>query len=229
MLGVWARYLTFRARDEDWAQMSWRRCLGPGLIATWVVGMGRYWDHPTAHWLQLLGVGSVIYVFVLGGLLWALIAPLRPQGWTYLQVVTLVSLTAPPALLYAIPVERWMTVDAASTMNVRFLAAVAGWRVALLLFTLRRYARLTWPRTLVGSLLPLSAIVTTLTALDFQKAVFAAMAGLRDQAANHRANNLLVLVTALAFGAVLPLFVSYLVLVYRARIGEAQDAPVRLF
>jgi hypothetical protein len=217
MFATWTRFLFFRASGEEMAAISWRRFLGAGLVATWVVGMGRYWDHPSAHLLQMFGLGSVVYVFVLGALLWAVIAPLGPQGWGYLQTVTFVSLTAPPALLYALPVERWMTLDGAIATNAWFLAIVAGWRVSLLLFTLRRYAQLTWPRTLVGAVLPLCAIVTALAALNLEHAVFEIMGGFRESTARDGAYVILVLLTWLSFMAAVPLLLIYLVLVVRVR------------
>jgi|GEM_PF-4987218 len=55
--------------------------------------------------------------------------PAVRDAWpAYLAFVTL---TAPPALLYAIPVERFMTPSAASVTNAWFLAVVAAWRVGL--------------------------------------------------------------------------------------------------
>lgn len=217
MISTWLHYLFFRATREELDALSWETCLGPALVATWLVGMGRYWDHPSAHLLQMLGVGSVVYVFALGALLWAVIVPLRPRRWEYLQTVTFVGLTAPPAFLYAIPVERWMTLDHAILTNAWFLALVAAWRVALLLFVYRRYAELTWPRTLVGALLPLSAIVTALFALNLEKAVFDIMGGFRQPTANDGAYAVLFLLTLLAFYGAIPLLVIYLMLARRAR------------
>src|SRR5688572_2457655 len=98
MISTWARYLFFVARRGELSAVSWREWLGPGLIATWLAGIGRYWDHPSPHILQMWGLGSVVYVFVLGALIWLAILPLRPVRWGYLQIVTFVTLTAPPAL-----------------------------------------------------------------------------------------------------------------------------------
>jgi hypothetical protein len=185
--------------------------------------MGRYWDHPSASLLQRLGVGSVAYVFVLGAVLWAVIAPLGPRAWGYLQVVTFVSLTAPPALLYAVPVERWMSLEHAIDVNTWFLAVVAGWRVALLLFTLRRYARLAWTPTLVGAALPLCGIVTALAVLNLEHAVLAVMGGLRGGTPNDGAYAVLVMLTMLSYLAALPLLVLYAFLVVHARRAIAQS------
>jgi hypothetical protein len=46
---------------------------------------------------------------------------------------------------------------ASRSVNAWFLAVVALWRVALLVFFLRRHARLTYPRLLVGAFLPLTS------------------------------------------------------------------------
>jgi len=217
MIATWARYLFFASSREELASLSWQKWLGPAVVATWLAGMGRYWDHPSAPPLQMFGLGSVVYVFVLGGLLWAVIAPLRPHRWGYLQTVTFVALTAPPAFVYAIPVERWMSMGRAIAMNAWFLAGVASWRVALLVVVLRRHAELTWPRTVVGTLLPLSAIVTTLFALNLEKAVFAIMGGFRQPTANDGAYAVLFLLTFLSFYGVIPLLAAYFALVWRSR------------
>lgn len=224
MIATWARYLFFVSSREELATLSWRTWLGPGLIATWLAGMGRYWDHPSAPLVQMFGVGSVVYVFVLGALIYAVIAPLRPRRWGYLQTVTFMSLTAPPALLYAMPVERWMTIDDAIVANAWFLGIVAAWRVALLITILRRYADLTWPRTVVGCLVSLSGIVVALFALNLEKAVFEIMGGFRQATANDGAYAVLFLLTALAFYAAIPLLVLYLILVRLARL-DARAAP----
>ena len=216
MITTWGRYLFLQTSSAELVGLSWQKWLGPALVATWLAGMGRYWDHPSAPLLQMFGVGSVLYVFVLGALLWAVIVPLGPRRWGYLQTVTFVGLTAPPALLYAIPVERWMTLDHAVVTNAWFLAAVAAWRVALLLLVYRRYAELTWPRTIVGCLLPLSAIVAGLFALNLEKAVFEIMGGFLQRTANDGAYAVLFLLTFLSLFAAVPLLIVYLLLVRRA-------------
>jgi len=55
------RLLFFRASQSELIQLGWRH-LAIGVICTWLVGVGRYWDNPRAGLLQHLGVGSVIYI-----------------------------------------------------------------------------------------------------------------------------------------------------------------------
>jgi hypothetical protein len=178
-LGVVApviRLLTFRLSHEEFLQLD-RRHLAFGLGVTWLAGIGRYWDHPDAHLLQYAGLGSVIYVVVLSLFLWLLIWPLRPTNWAYIRVLTFVTLTAPPALLYAIPVERFMELDQAQTTNLWFLLIVATWRISLLLFFLRRVAQLPVMLGIMSSVLPLALIIFGLALANLEHAVFTIMAG----------------------------------------------------
>lgn len=175
-----ARFLTFRSSQAELAALD-RRHLYFGLFCTWIVGMGRYWDSHRAELLQYLGVGSLVYVFVLALIIWVIGWPLRPQNWTYERVLTFITLTSPPAILYAIPVERYFDLGTASMLNVYALMVVAAWRVALLVFAMRRMARMTWAQILFAAMLPLIAILTALSFLNLEKAVFNIMAGLRPE------------------------------------------------
>ena len=224
--GTAFRLLFFRARREELLGFDYRHLLF-GLACTWVVGMGRWWDDPRAHLLQHLGVGSVVYVFVLSLLLWLLALPLRPDGWSYRHVLTFVSLTSPPALLYAIPVERFFPLETAAMLNVWFLAAVASWRVSLYVFFLRRFARLDGPCQAVLTLLPIALIIATLAVLNLERAVFQIMSGLGERTANDGAYTILVMLTALSFYGALPLIGSYLAMIsgYRRRPGLPEQAP----
>jgi len=211
-LGTAIRLLTFRITREEFLQFNSRH-LAFGFISTWVVGMGRWWDDPGAKLLQHLGAGSVIYIFLLALLLWLVIWPLKPQGWSYRHVLTFVSLTSPPAILYAIPVERFASLESARTLNVWFLAVVAAWRVALLLFYLRRYARLTAFAIAVAALLPMTFIVVALTVLNLERAVFDVMGGLRDGGtANDSAYGVLVALTMFSMVLFIPLLICYIFL-----------------
>ncbi len=148
-----------------------------GLLFAWLAGIGRYWDNPRASFAQKLGLGSVIYVFALSAFLWLLLLPMRPERWSYFKLVTFIAAVSPPALLYAIPVERSMTLEDARSMNVWFLAIVATWRVVLYVLFLWRVAEFRGLRLLSGAVLPLTVIVFTLFSLNLERVVFDLMAG----------------------------------------------------
>jgi hypothetical protein len=211
------RFLTFRLSREEFESLG-NHHLAFGLFWTWLVGMGRYWDSDRAEILQHLGVGSVLYVFALSALLWLLILPFRPKNWSYLKVATFVSMTAPPAALYAIPVEMWTDVETAGGLNVYALLLVATWRVGLLFFALRRLANLTWPEIVAGASLPLLAIVTALSALNLEKAVFNIMAGIQPGAGTtaDQAYQTVLMMTYLAWMLLPFIIVGWVVLVLLA-------------
>ena len=194
----------------------WAAYLAWGLFVTWLAGIGRYWDHPNANWWQYAGLGSVSYVFVLSAFLWAIVAPLRPRNWSFVAVLIFVTLTSLPAVLYAIPVEKFMSLAAAQTANVIFLAIVASWRVALLIVFLKRAAGLSNTGVVVASLLPLTIIVTALAALNLEKAVFEIMGGNMQQTQNDAAYFILLVITMLSVVLSPIMLIIYCVLVYRA-------------
>jgi hypothetical protein len=194
----------------------WVAYLAWGLFVTWLAGMGRYWDHPNANWWQYAGLGSVAYVFVLAAFLWLIVAPLRPRNWSFIGVLIFVTLTSLPAVLYAIPVEKFMSLESAQAANVIFLAIVASWRVALLIVFLKRAAGLTATGVWVASLLPLTVIVTALAALNLEKAVFEIMGGNMQQTQNDAAYFILLVITVLSVILSPIMLIIYCVLVYRA-------------
>jgi hypothetical protein len=195
-----------------------------GLFVTWLAGIGRYWDHPAANWWQYAGLGSVSYVFVLSAFLWVVVTPLRPRNWSFAGVLIFVTLTSLPALLYAIPVEKFMSLPNAQTANVMFLAIVASWRVALLIVFLKRAAGLSVLGVIVASLLPLTVIVTALAALNLEKAVFEIMGGNMQQTQNDAAYFILLVITVLSVILSPIMLIIYCVLVYRAR-KQATGSP----
>jgi hypothetical protein len=216
------RVLTFRATAEELRALD-RRHLALGLAATWIVGIGRTWDDPTAPLLRRTGIGSLAYVVFLACVLFAIAAPLqrsREHRLSLERVLTFVTLTAPPAALYAIPVERFTTIEVAIRTNLWFLAIVAGWRVALLLWFLRRGAALSPGAVVTAALLPLAAIVLALTRLGYADAVMQVMGGLRERTAEDGVAQVIFLLTALAIFATPVLAIAWAVLAvtaYRAR------------
>ncbi len=187
--------LTFRRFQIDTSIFDWYLVFG--IFFTWLCGVGRYWDNPRAELWQYLGLGSIFYIFVLALILWLLVWPLRPKHWSYKNVLLFVSLTSPPAILYAIPVERFLSLNDAQQANVWFLGIVALWRVILLFLYLKRVAGLSGLCVLVATLLPLALIVTSLSILNLEHVVFKVMAGLEDheKSANDSAYIILLLIT----------------------------------
>ena len=214
------RLLTFRLRRAEFLALD-RRFLWVGIIATWIVGMGRYWDDPGAKLLQHLGLGSVIYIFALSLLIYLVVWPFRRPDWTYLRVLTFVSLTSFPAILYAIPVERFFEMSVAATMNVWFLAIVAAWRLALLFYFLAVLTRLPIIYMITSALLPVVLIIVVLTALNLERAVFNIMAGIEAGTANDEAYAVLVSLTVVSI-----YLAPILLLVYG--IGVHQERKKRL-
>src|SRR5512132_3790754 len=104
------RLLTLRTTREELVRFTSKH-LAFGLLCTWIVGVGRYWDNPRVQLLQHLGIGSIAYVFILSLFLWLIVWPLRPRNWSYFRVLVFVSLVSPPAILYALPVEKFYSLD----------------------------------------------------------------------------------------------------------------------
>ena len=166
--------LRFSKSDLDF---SWSTLIF-GLLCTWLVGIGRYWDHPDPHLLQRLGVGSLIYVVALSLVLWILLLPLRLTDLSYRHLLTLITLTSPPAILYATPVERFLPLETAQSVNAWFLGIVALWRVSIYLRYLLVHLKAPPGTAFVAGFLPLCGIVFALTVLNLEKAVFEIMAGM---------------------------------------------------
>ncbi len=171
-----ARILTLRFKAED---LSFDRShLIFGLVCVWAVGMGRYWDNPRVGLLQHLGIGSVVYVLILSAFLFIIIYPMKPARWSYFHLLTFITLTSPPAALYALPVEKWYSLDTSQAINVWFLAVVALWRVVMYSLYLRRWAEIKGFAQLTATLMPLALIVVALTLLNLEQAVFEFMSGI---------------------------------------------------
>ena len=206
------RLLTFRATHDELLTITTKH-LAFGLLCAWIVGVGRYWDNSRVGIVQHLGIGSVIYVFVLSSFLWLIIWPLKPQNWSYLRVATFISLVSPPAILYAIPVQNFFPLQTADAINSWFLLIVAVWRVALLIFFLRRACQLDLASIIVGTFLPLTFIVVVLTELNLEKAVFSLMGGLSEHTANDSAFATLWALSIISLILFIPLLLGYAVLV----------------
>ncbi|MEM7316211.1 MAG: hypothetical protein AAF497_24015 [Planctomycetota bacterium] len=210
------KFLAFQRIKPDFRRYG-NHYLAFGLVSTWLAGVGRYWDNPRAELWQYAGLGSLAYVLVLSLVLYLLLKPLSPENWHYKSILIFVGMTSPPAILYAIPVERFLTIETAQMANVWFLAIVAIWRVALLFLYLRRSAKLSGLTVVVAALLPLVIIVSLLALLNLEHVVFNIMAGLGqgEGSSNDAAYGVLVLITTLSLLASPVLLTCYLVIAYQ--------------
>ena len=185
-----------------------------GLAGTWIVGMGRYWDDKGASLLQHLGLGSVIYIFVLAAFIWLILKPFLIDNWSYFIVVTFIGLTSFPAIFYAIPVERVFSIGTANTINVWFLAIVAAWRLGLLYYFLKHFTKLSAGNILTVTLMPICLIISVLTILNLHRVVFNIMGGMRDPTPHDSSYFVLMLLTGISAILTLPLLLAYGVGIY---------------
>ena len=218
------RVLTFRFTRVDVLAFGRPHFL-LGLTGTWVVGMGRYWDDPAASTLQHLGLGSVIYIFALAVFIFGLIHPLRVPGWTYFRVLTFIALTSFPAVFYAIPVERFVHIDTANTINVWFLLLVATWRLSLLFVFFHRFTDVTKGQIITVVLLPMCAIISALFALNLHRVVFNIMGGVRNSSAHDGAYMVLMTLTLLSVVLVIPLLIHYLFIIGSRERAKRNNVP----
>lgn len=211
-------FLTFRSPSAHLREHA-RVYLVFGLLATWLAGVGRYWDNPRAELWQYLGLGSVAYVFALALLLYVLLMPLKPKNWRYQNVLLFITLTAPPAILYAIPVERFMPLAQAAATNAWFLAVVALWRVVLYAWFLKVMCGLQGLARFVALLLPLALIVFALSLLNLEHVVFRIMGGIMEdeKSANDMAYTVVLVISFFSFWAFPVLLSLYAWCVYQAK------------
>lgn len=203
------RLLTFKITREELLELNHKH-LFVGIAGTWIVGMGRYWDDPGAKLLQHIGLGSVIYIFLLAFIIWVIIKPYYVEKWSYFTILTFISLTSFPAIFYAIPVEMFLNMDFSATVNAWFLLIVASWRLCLLYSFLRKFTKLGHGYIVVATLLPICVIIVTLTILNLERAVFDIMGGIRENSSKDKAYGVLVFLTVLSSLAVIPLFIGYI-------------------
>lgn len=190
-----------------------------GVAITWLVGIGRYWDSPNASLLQYLGLGSIIYIFLFSFAIWIVSKPFNNKFLTYKNILTFLSLTSAPAILYAIPIERFLSLEESAKINVYFLLVVAFWRVSLLLYFYLKFASFNYLKSVVCTFLPLTGIVSALTVLNLEQAVFNIMSGLRkiNQTSNDQAYAKLVFITSLSLVTLLPFLFLYIYLIYKEK------------
>lgn len=210
------RFLSFQYVKPDMKNLA-NYYLAFGLFSAWIVGIGRYWDNPRADLWQHLGLGSLAYIFILALILWLLIMPLKPERWSYKSVLIFVGMTSVPGILYAIPVERFFTMETASLLNIIFLALVATWRVVLLFLYMKRSAKLSGLSVVVACVLPLTIIVSVLAVLNLEHVVFRIMAGISEdeRSANDAAYTILLIITYFSYMASPVLLLTYIGMIFK--------------
>ena len=181
-----------------------------GVLGTWIVGIGRYWDDDKASILLHLGLSSVIYIFALALFIWLILLPFKLKNWTYFTVLTFIALTSFPAIFYAIPVERFFSIEIANSLNVWFLAIVALWRLLLLYYFLKHITKLSILNILVVTLMPITVIIASLTVLNLHRVVFNIMGGIRNPTPHDASYTILFLLTTISVFLVIPLIVGYI-------------------
>lgn len=214
------KLLTGRLGDPETGPLTTRHLVA-GLVFAWLAGIGRYWDHPRATLLMHSGLGSVAYVFALAAFIWLLGLPLRIKRWSYRDLLAYISLTSPLAFLYAVPVERWLAIGTARTINMWFLLIVAVWRVFLYSRYLSRRVVLTTGGWFMMIALPLSLIVNLLTILNLEHVIVNLMAGVDDggsgSGAAYAMVNFLALVSWLVWPPTFLWYVERAIKVWRDR------------
>lgn len=114
-----------------------------------------------------------------------------------------------------------MSLSAAQQVNAWFLATVALWRVALLVWFLRSVARLSGITIVVATLLPLTLIVVALALLNLEHVVFDIMAGIRPEqrSVNDLAYTVVAVMAVFSYLAAPVLLIGYMYVAIRVRLS----------
>jgi hypothetical protein len=179
ILADFGRFLLLKPLRGDVAK-NWRAYFAVGVLITWLVGIGRAWDHPDDPLLARSGVLSLLYILALSAFIWLVGVALKPERWRYRNVLLMTTMTAAPGIIYAIPVERFLNPDVARATNLIFLIIVAVWRMALYYFFLRRTANLPSSPALVAALLPPTVIIVILSTAGVLSMVAMNMGGVEQ-------------------------------------------------
>lgn len=174
------KLITFTASTEELLSIG-RKEYFFGMLLVWLAGVGRAWDDPHAHWISKTGFSSVCYVYLMAFFLWALLGLVGARNWKLGRVLIFVCMTAPPAFLYAIPVEQFLPALQAEQANLLFLFLVSGSRVALLVWFTIKVGELTFFRTAVAVFLPLASVINFAVWSDQLVSKFSNIGGIRRE------------------------------------------------
>lgn len=215
------RFLTFRATPEIYDRFGVEHAI-LGFATTWLVGIARNWDYPEAPEFARMGLGSLAYILILAFVLFVMAWPISYEKRNYWHVLTGISMTAAPGLVYGVPVEMFMSTEGAQGANLIFLLVVASWRVGLASHYLFKGCENGIREVLAILLLPISLIILALVWTGRAGYVMQLMGGLRR---DHSAPNAIVdeaiatlYCLAWPIGALAALF--YLIRLIQIRLGD---------
>ncbi len=212
------RFLTFRATSEEYDRFGLPHFL-IGFLFTWLVGIARNWDFPAAPLAARAGLMSLAYIFFMGMVIFLFAWPISGTRRNYWQVLTVVAMTAPPGLVYGIPVEMFLPLDVAQGVNLWFLAIVATWRVALAFHFLIRGADNGFGQAFAILLTPIALLVLGLVTTGRAGYVMDIMGGLRKKAptAQDQVDEVIALAYCLAWPLLVVGAIVYLGALVRGR------------
>ena len=198
------------------------------ILAALLAGVGRHWDKPEALLFDKIGLSSVVYIFVLGTILWIFAKPLKPENWSLLSIYVFMGFCSPCAYIYAIPVEMVMDFWPSVGVNLVLLLIVSIWRLVLFFHHLTRVGKLKRSRAFAAMALPISIAVIALAYLGLTFAALAGMSGIpEEELGTDLFANVLVLLLLVfpAIGCGLAALVVYIGALIEI-FGQGNDASV---
>lgn len=161
------RLVTFRSLGASlpWAS-NWHLLFGLMLVD--LVGIGRYWHQADAFICQRCGVGSVVAALTLTMLLRVVLVPFQPENWSFRSILSFVTMTAPIALLHALPIQRWVQSPLAFDVEAWVIVVVATWRLLLLRVYLRTHTGLQPFAASMATALMAELVLVFLAACDLE-------------------------------------------------------------
>lgn len=214
------RILTFRATCGDIENDVWPLLL-IGVLLTWAVGFGRWWDDPRElPYFARMGFGSVLYVFVLSGLLWVISYPLAKEKVGYADFAAFVAATSVPGFVYALPIEAISASSTASFYNIAALVFVSAYRVSLLLWFLSKILDMKHWRATVCAFLPISGITFFISLADFGDKIVNMMGGFRGNVSQTASQAVVLWIGYVSFCAAPILLIAYISSIFGQKQAE---------
>ncbi|QIB51985.1 hypothetical protein [Pseudomonas sp. OIL-1] len=222
------RVLAFRQPGDRFrGQWPWHFACGVGI--TLLVGIGRYWNNPRAELWQQLGLGSLFYVVTLALVLRLLLLPFRPRNCSLSELLLFLMMTAPPGLVFLIPVESFLSLRDAQFVNASLFGLVTLWRVALLIWFVRLVGGLSGLAMVTTCLASMILVAAALTLLNPEHVAVGFLGGIRPEqhSANDMSYSLLALLSFTSVFIAPYLLVGYAWAWYRTARATVLVQPIR--